>query len=230
MGAWMGLLRPVAVRQGERSIGRLTELPLPDGPPHGLVSADGSGRERLGLVVLGDETALGVGGPPLDEGLPGLVSRELARREGRDVLWQVVGERDATVLGLHHRLLPQVSPATEVAVLMVGMHDLLARRSVREWRTELASSLDLLARVPRVLVCGCPPLHRAPLLGWPLTGLLEREAAALDAVSRELCDERGRDFVGLPDRDDSPASFASDGLHPGPDGYRQRAEAIIRAL
>ncbi|MEL4504763.1 SGNH/GDSL hydrolase family protein [Luteococcus sp. H138] len=231
MASLVGLLRPVAIRQGERTIGRLAGLPVPLDAPHGLVTPpNGAGGLRLSLAVLGDESALGVGGSSLSEGLPGLLARELAERERREVLWQVVGEQDATSLGLHHRLVPQLSPATDVVVLLVGMHDLLARRPVTAWRAELSATLDLLARVPEVVVCGCPPIHRAPLLRWPLTALLERDARALDDATRELCVQHGRTFVSLMGVAVRPEDFASDGLHPGDPGYRRWAQEVTAAF
>lgn len=222
-------LRPLAIRQGERTIAGLDDLPLPADAPHGLVGGAGAGRQHL--VLVGDETVLGAGARSLADGMPGIVARRLAEVHGGEVSWQVVGEMGASSLRVHHRLLPMLPAHSDVAVLVVGMHDLLARHSVAEWREEMAATLDLLARkAARVVVCGCPPMGRAPLLRWPLSASLAADACRLDAVTRQLCGGRGMDFVTLQELDTDPAGFAADGLHPGDEGLRRRGEAVAAAL
>lgn len=229
MSWYLAPLRPLAVHQGERTIGRLDELPLPPVAPHGVVGSPGSGS-RQHLVLVGDETVLGAGAASLD-GLPGIVARRLAERLGEEVSWQVVGEPGASSLRVHHRLLPMLPAHSDVVVLVLGMHDLLARHSVGEWRAEMTAILELVSRkAGRVVVCGCPPLGRAPLLPWPLSASLAGDARRLDAVTRELCTDRGLVFVSLQELDLDPADFAADGLHPGDQGLRRRGEAVAAVL
>lgn len=229
MTSLVGLLRPVAIRQGERTIGRLDELPLPPVAPHGMVGSPGSGP-RQHLVLVGDETVLGAGAASLD-GLPGTVAGRLAERDGGEVSWQVVGEPGASSLRVHNRLVPMLPAHSALAVLVVGMHDLLARHSADEWCAEMTAILDLMARkANRVAVCGCPPMGRAPLLPWPLTASLDADARRLDALTRQLCTERGMDFVSLRGLDTDPGDFADDGLHPADGGLRRRGMAVAAVL
>ncbi len=230
MSWYLSPLRPLAVRQGERTIGELDELPLPPDAPHGVVGAGGAGP-RQHLVLVGDETVLGAGVTSMADGLPGILARRLAALRDGEVSWQVVGEPGASSLRVHHRLVPMLPAHSDVAVLVVGMHDLLARHSVAEWRGEMAAVLDLLARkAGRVVVCGCPPMGRAPLLRWPLSASLAADARRLDAVTRELCAQRDIGFVSLQEMDTTPEDFAADRLHPGDAGLRRRAEAVAVLL
>ncbi|WP_420176302.1 SGNH/GDSL hydrolase family protein [Luteococcus sp. OSA5] len=232
MNPLSALLRPFAVAQGERLLGDLADVELPPDAPHGVASPAGGAREqgRFHLVLLGDATATGAGAPSAAEGLPGTVGQTVADGLRREVLWQVLAEPGSSSLGLHGRLVQQVSPAADAVVVMVGMHDVLARTSPREWREQLGSSLGLLARVPRVVVAGCPPLGRAPKLSWPLTALLDEDCRALDRASDQVCAERGISFVGLRGLGTAADDWADDGLHLGLAGQRRLATMLAAAI
>ncbi|MGO4957625.1 SGNH/GDSL hydrolase family protein [Luteococcus sp. Sow4_B9] len=237
MNPLSALLRPFAVSQGERLLGDLADVALPSDAPHGLAEppagapkAAAHGTERMHLVLLGDATATGAGTQSAAEGLPGTLGRRVAEATGRSVLWQVLAEPGASSLGLHESQVPRVSPAAEAVVVLVGMHDVLARTSPREWEVELDASLGLLAHVPRVVVAGCPPLGRAPRLSWPLTALLEEDCRTLDRVTDRVCTQRGVAFVSLRGLGQDAGDWADDGIHPGLAGQRRLAELLAPAV
>lgn len=204
---------PVSRWQGERTIGRLPEPTVVD-----TFGAVGEGAQ-LSLVVLGDELAAAAG-------FAQAVASGLAGAAGVRVVFQSVAEASGTVREVHFGTVNRVPVATDAVALVVGAHDVLARTGLDEWRAELAATLQILRRVPRVVVAGVPDLGAAPLVGWPLAGSLTGRARALDGIAAEVCAQAGRPFVPL----GAAAGYESDEWTPD-EGSRSRwAEALGSAL
>ncbi|GAA1390742.1 SGNH/GDSL hydrolase family protein [Luteococcus peritonei] len=231
MNPFLQVLQPVGLWQGQKLIGQMVELEPPADGPHGLVAPSGGGSgERLHLVVLGDSTAAGYGTDSLATGLPGTLASRLAEARGREVLWQVVGEHGASTRRVHYRMVNTLSASTDVVVLAVGMNDLIARHSVKEWREQMSAILDLLDRYPEVVVLGCPPVASCPALRWPLTALLGDQARRFDEATRELCAQHDRAFVEVRSMRPEASMFGPDGFHPSGEGYREWAGRVASAL
>jgi lysophospholipase L1-like esterase len=185
---------------------------------------------RIG--VLGESTAAGCGVDTQEEGFSAFLAGDLATRTGRPVDWEVVGEYGATARRIRHRLMPRLGEDLDVAVLLAGVNDVLARRSPREWGDDLGAVVDHLAgRAKHVVVAGTPPFESMPSLPRVLARYLAEQATALDKASQRVCAERGATWIGteslLPMR---PEFFARDGFHPGATGYRFWAKAVANHL
>jgi lysophospholipase L1-like esterase len=223
------LLLPVIAVQGMRLRSTIITTPPATGPTSGTVgSASGP---PLRLAVLGDSTAAGCGVDTHDNGFTGWLARELAGRARRTVSWQVVGQFGATARRIRHRLLPQLGADLDVAVLLAGGNDVLARRTPAEWREDLAAILDgLTDRAEQVVVAGIPPFASFPSLPGTLGRYLGEHASALDAVSRQLCAEHPRTTWVTPTGVPPPDYFAHDRFHPSASGYRFWAQVVADRL
>lgn len=219
---------PIMVVQGAWLKSRTEVLPPADGPNPGGLGGEAGGKPiRIGII--GESTAAGCGVKTHVEGFPGSLGHILLERSGRPVTWQVVGQRGATVRRVRHRLLPQLSGRFTVAVVLVGANDVLDRRSIVEWSTDLGAILDDLAkRSEQVLVVGIPPFKVFPTIPRTLRRYLADQAAGFDEASRRVCSERPNcDWVDSTDVTKlGPDAFASDGFHPSASGYRSWAEAV----
>lgn len=222
---------PVVAVQG-MWVRSTTELAPPAaGPTSGTVW--GASGEPLRIAVLGESTAAGCGVETHDDGFPGCLARELAGRTRRPVEWEVVGQHAATSRRIRYRLLPRVGEQLDVAVLLAGGNDVLARRPPEEWSEHLAAIVDdLLERADRVVVTGIPPFEDFPAFPSALRRYLAEGAEALDRASQEVCGGRprvvwvGSGDVGRP----GPDHFSGDRFHPSALGYHQWARAVADRL
>jgi lysophospholipase L1-like esterase len=148
----------------------------------------------LRIGVLGESTAAGCGVDTHEEGFPGCLAREFVARTGRPVTWEVVGQFGATSRRIRHRLLPELGGELDLAVLLAGGNDVLARRTPGEWRDDLTAIVSGLAdRAEHVVVSGIPPFARFSSWGAARPPAGVRRAAA-DHVDRHVGTARG--FLG----------------------------------
>ncbi|MBS2964403.1 SGNH/GDSL hydrolase family protein [Actinocrinis puniceicyclus] len=226
------LLLPVIAAQGIWVRRRTEVLPHAAGPTTGTVGDQRDGRP-LRIAVLGESTAAGCGVDTHDEGFTGSLARELSERSGRPVAWEVVGQYGATGRRVRHRLLPRLGGDFDLAVLLAGANDVLARRAPREWREDLCAIVDDLAvRCGQVVVVGLPPFAVFPSLPGTLRAYLAARAAVLDGVSRQVCAQRPRaTFLTSTDAMAVAADFfARDGFHPSAYGYQRWAQMVADGL
>ncbi|GAA1657678.1 SGNH/GDSL hydrolase family protein [Actinoplanes couchii] len=212
---------PVVAVQGLWLRSTLKLASTPGGGTGGSVP-EGSGTP-LRLTVLGDSTAAGCGVTGDEEAFAAGFAREVAERTGRPVDWQAVGQFGATARRIRHRLVPRLDDDLDLVVLLAGANDVMAGRTPDMWRDDLTAILgELAARSHRVLVAGIPPLTRFPAIPSTLARFLSERAAALDAVSREVCAQNpGRTtFVDSPAGTPPPGFFSGDRFHPSALGYR----------
>ncbi|GAB3706986.1 SGNH/GDSL hydrolase family protein [Mariniluteicoccus flavus] len=227
------LLTLVAAAQGVRVRRSVEMLPEAAGPTRGVVSGGASGTGALRVAVIGESTAAGCGAATHDDGFAGAFARELARRESRSVEWQVAGQHGATTRRVRHRLLDRVDREVDVAVLLIGVNDVLTRRPVEDWTEDLSAILGALAsRADRVAVAGIPPFTAFPALPRTLARYLAGRAELLDAAAREVCAGRaGVTWLNTAELvQEGPEFFASDGFHPSSLGYEQWAQAVADVL
>lgn len=219
----------LAAAQGAR-LRRTTErLPPAAGPTAGAVP--GPGETAMRLLVIGDSTAAGVGAADHGQALVGALAREAAEDAGVPVEWRVVARAGATSRRVRYSLLPHLDEERryDLAVLLMGVNDVLARRGVDEWRDNAAAVLDRVAeRSGLVVMAGVPPFDRFPAMPRTLGRHLARSGRGLDEAARRLCRDRERvvwiDSTGLlPEGRDC---FARDGFHPSTAGYALWAAAI----
>lgn len=225
------LLLPIVALQGRWVRSRIELLPEAPGPTDGIMGdSDGS---PLRLVVVGESTAAGCGADSHEEAFAGAFARALWRRRGRPVAWKVLGRHGATIRRVRHRMITELSGRADVAVLLIGVNDVLARTPLPRWRDDLAAVLDVLAaRAERVVVAGIPPFESFPSLPRLLGQYLAERGRLLDGGARDVCAAwPGVAWVGMDDLGQAEAGFfARDGFHPSPAGYGQWAEATAQRL
>lgn len=235
------VLAPVLAWQGWRV--RRTVPPLPDaaGPTTGEIAPPNAGAalpSPLSLLVIGESTAAGMGAPTHAEALAGRTAEALARASGRAVRWRVLGRSGATADAARMMLVEALASDAvdtariDVAVVALGVNDVLKFRSDRAWTRDLDALVRALrerhGEVP-VVIAAVPPLHRFPALRQPLRWALGVRARLLDTASARWAPR-------MPRVAHAPAStleaiatrghFAADGFHPSPDGYRVWGDSL----
>lgn len=217
------LTAPVLIVQGRRVRATTPRLPEAGGPASGSVPGDGT---PLRIAVVGESTAAGVGAVRHAEALPGFLAAEVAALTGRAAAWTVHARTGYTAGRVRRELLGGLpAAAPDVAVVAIGVNDLLEARPLARFERDAASLIAGIrtaagAEVPIVL-CGMPPLGRFPSLPQPMRAILGWRARAMDRrlarVARRLPAVRHCPFELPPDTD---GFFSADGFHPGPAGYR----------
>lgn len=227
--AAMPVLAPLVVGQGlwtRRNALRLP--PVLEDTAAGAIPGDEPG---VRLLVVGESTAVGVGATRPDAALAPRLADVLARRQGRAVRWQVVGQNGIRAAGLaeklrrHRELL-----AADVAIVLLGANDTSGMTSLRGWRRNLGAVLELLEPgCERIFVAPVPPFHLFRLLPYPLRWLLGHRGLALCAARRALA-EPGRVIVMEGDFPTEPHYLAADGYHPSDLAYATWASQIAEVI
>ncbi len=226
-------LSPLLLAQAVHTRWRLPKLPEAAGPRRGRVTADGAtAYGQLGLLIVGDSSAAGVGVDLQDDALAGRLSQALARRLGLAVHWQLCASSGVTTAQAAG-LLVDALPA-DVAVVVTGVNDVVDQ--VRP-ATALAARADLVAAlrqrtgVRHVVLTPVPPMHKFSGLPQPLRWLAGRDAAAHErALARWVALQSGISHLpfDLPLHD--PTMLARDGFHPGAPLYRLWGEALAEHI
>ncbi len=206
---------------------RMEVLPEAGGPTTGFTTSTAGPPVRL--LVVGESTAAGVGAATHEEAFTGALARALEERHGRQVRWTVHGENGARIRRLRHHVLPNLDVEADIAVLLVGVNDVIGRTPVPQWREDLAAVLDeLTGQAELVVVTGIPGFETFPSLPRALAGYLDECGRALDDVARELCAERASTvWIESPALDPAEGdAFARDGFHPSPVGYERWARLV----
>jgi lysophospholipase L1-like esterase len=228
MGYEMSLfpLGPVYALQG-RYVRRVTpRLPEAPGPRAGTL---GAGSE-LRLLLLGDSAAAGVGAPSQNEALCGCLTSELA--QSFRVSWALVARSGATTAGTTRHLAGTPAARFDVAVVSLGGNDVMGHRCLARWLEdvdELAALLRTRFEVRLLLFSGMPPMHAFPALPQPLRWYLGTRARRFDqALARWASGQPECEHIPLTLSD--LQQFASDGMHPGPLGYREWSLVLARRI
>ena len=222
-------LGPLLYLQGRAARRRIPILPEPLGAREGV---SGAGRP-LELLITGDSAAAGVGVAHQHEALLGHLVAGVAA-ECR-VGWTLLAKTGATTAGTL-RAVEDLGPTTfDVAVVSVGLNDVLSGVRCTEWRGRHAALRDTLKQrfaARHVVVCGLPPIGRFVALPQPLRWYLGSRAGQFDrALRHDVETEPGSSFLGF-DFSKDVAQMAVDGFHPGPRLYAAwgaRLAALILA-
>jgi lysophospholipase L1-like esterase len=217
-------LLPLLYVQGRRA--RRDTLRLPE-PPGARVGGPADERAGLRLLVLGDSAAAGVGAPSQDEALLGQLVAALA--PAGPVAWRLVARTGATAAGTRQHLAALPPEPCDVAVVSLGLNDVVAGRGTAATIADLDAIVDTLQRgwnARHVVLSSMPPIGRFPALPQPLRWYLGRRARALDAALRAWVTGRpGCELLPL-DFAFDPSEMAADGFHPGPAMYASWGRAV----
>jgi lysophospholipase L1-like esterase len=228
-------LSPLLVTQALRARARVPRMPEAAGPRHGVA---GDGAACLRLLIAGDSSAAGVGVRSQGDALAGQLVRELARRCGAQVHWQLVA-RSGVTSEQAFDLLQQAMPVTaDIAVLVTGVNDVVdqvpSRRAVAA-RERIANALRNGTGVRHVVFCPLPPIHQFPALPQPLRWMAGADARRHNTALREWAGARADELgdvscVPIDDVQLNRGVMAADGFHPGEPVYRQIAVDMARHI
>lgn len=226
---WLALLLPVLAAQALYARLTIPRLPVATGPNEGEIP----GRYPvLRLLAVGESTVAGVGAVTQDQALACQCARWLRDFTGRAVCWKAVGFSSGNARSLLARVRRMEGLEADLAVVALGVNDVLAFRTPTKWIQDLAALVLALRErsgdIP-VLLAGVPPVERFTALPQPLRNCLGRRARILDGKARGLvsrlpglCHCR----TPLP----RPEHLAADGFHPSPAGYSGWAWVLAHAL
>jgi lysophospholipase L1-like esterase len=231
------VLAPVLLAQGRRMFRTMPRLPEPPGDRAGTA---GEGPP-LRLIVAGDSSAAGVGADSQTDALLGRLVARLAERH--TVSFALHARFGSTIPRTTAYLDRQPSGSADVAVLAVGLNDVIAGRALAPWLDDYRRLVDTLRvrfGAAHVVVSGMPLIGQFPAVPQPLRWVLGREATRHDAALRHLAeDEPGLHYVGLGFAAEGPFRpgevavadvMARDGFHPGPRVYDEWARRAVEAL
>jgi len=236
-------LLPLLHVQGRRLNRVLPRLPEPPGARVGGPSGETAGAdiagastagsaaapppEPLRLLVLGDSAAAGVGATSQDAALLGQLVAALA--PASPVAWRLVARTGATAAGTRRHLAARPPEPCDVAVVVLGLNDLVVGRGTAAVLADLEAIVDTLQRgwgARHVVLSGMPPVGRFPALPQPLRWYLGRRARALDAaLGAWVAGRPGCEVLPL-DLAFDVAEMAADGFHPGPALYAAWGRAV----
>lgn len=220
-------LAPLLVAQGLAVRRRALKLPEPAGPREGEAGAG----PPLGLLLVGDSSAAGVGAETQDEALAGQLVARLARRYR--LRWQLIAHTGDTTSDSLARVAAVAPGRYDIAVTALGVNDvtraLPARRFVAR-QAALHAQLTERFGVRQVIASGLPPMGAFPALPQPLRWVAGRSAQQLDrALARALAGTSDRSHLAF-DIKLEPALMAADGFHPGPAGYALWASVLAAEI
>lgn len=217
----------VQARRLRRAIPRLPDAALP-------WTGELPGSAPLRLLVLGDSTAAGVGAATQADALPGHLAREFRSRLGRGTAWTAIGRNGATARDvITDHLDDATSQPFDVVFLTIGANDALGLRSRQAFSRnvrQIVNTLRVANADALILVSLMPRFDRFASLRQPVKWNLALHAASLDDGARASVAGMDRVFAIPKPPPYTPTFWASDGFHPGPDGYREWAEYALDAV
>lgn len=222
-------LGPLLLLQALHTRRTTPKLPEADGPRQGLV---GQGAGVVGLLIVGDSSAAGVGVASQDEALAGRLSRALAQRLDQRVRWQLCA-RSGITSAQAHSLLDEAGPA-DVAVVVTGVNDVIDQvRPARALaaREQLLQALRQRTGIRHAVMTPVPPMQRFVGLPQPLRWLAGRDAAAHGrALAAWAVQRAGVSHLPFDLPLDDATLLASDGFHPGAPLYRLWGDALAEHI
>jgi lysophospholipase L1-like esterase len=233
-GTALGLL-PLAVAQFAWLRNTGVRLRAARGPRAGRTGDVGA--TPLRLLVLGDDTVVGVGCSVVERTLAPRLAYGLSGLLRFAVDWRIEGGVGWTALRLDDHLRHHGVPPCDAALVVVGAEDAASFTSASEFRRGTARIRDRLlgAGARLVAFAGVPAIDRLPALSWPLGTLLGRRARQLDRTLRTLLERTplapDRSVVHLPvPTTELEPLFARDGIHLSAAGYARWAALLADAL
>lgn len=217
------LLAPLLIAQALRVRQKALILPEAAGPRDGII---GAGPD-LGLLVVGDSAAAGVGAETQAQALAGQLAAQLS--DHHTVRWHLIAQTGATTASTLKRLSQHNGQQFDVVVLSLGVNDVTHGVFLRKWLRQQSELYDLLARqfsAQKIIISGLPPMRHFPLLPQPLRWVIGRQAERFDTRLAAMITARPNcEYVPL-DLPFDPQMMAKDGFHPAPPAYARWATLL----
>jgi lysophospholipase L1-like esterase len=221
-------LAPVFIAQGLYVRCVTPRLPEPSGERSGV---QGSGPS-LGLLILGDSAAAGVGVATQAEALSGRLAAGLG--ESFRVCWKLTARTGMRAMDAVAELEAARPERFDVAVTSIGVNDVTHGTGEASWIDRQGRMVELLQskfQTRHIILSSVPPMHLFPALPQPLRWYLGERAKRFNRALEAFARSRGACEFAAPDFPMEPATMAADGFHPGARAYSlwaAHAGGIIR--
>lgn len=217
------LFLPVLAAQGVYVRRKALIMPEAAGDRTGRV---GTGPE-LGLLILGDSSAAGVGVATQETALSGQMISQLSTVFRLN--WSLDAQTGATTRSTLARLNQTPPRRFDAVVVALGVNDTTRGVTVRSWLRRQRTLIQILRHdwgARRIYISGLPPLGQFPLLPNPLRWVLGQQARRLDTqLQRLISTQPDCRYIAL-DFPMEVSLMADDGFHPGPEVYREWAGLV----
>lgn len=220
-------LSPILLMQGIYVRLVTPKLPEPTGPRCG---AAGKGKP-LRLFILGDSAAAGVGSNTQSSALSGQLVSMLFPHF--NVSWLLTAKTGHKVRDVIHQAESADPEIFDVAVVSVGVNDVIGGTLLKNWRSlleNLCEQLRIKFRVQHVLLTSIPPMHAFPALPIPLRWFIGKRAADLNRAMKEFAKKIDGCVFVQPSFPLTKEFIASDGFHPSPAAYKLWAEVLVGVI
>lgn len=234
-------LSPIYYLQARHVMKKTLRLPEPIGERQG-VSEFGTGNVSITLAIFGDSASAGVGvdnqaDAPLGQIVKNLNESLRNHQQKIDKLyWQLYATSGHTSFDLLCRLYAMPIQKIDIAIVNVGVNDVIAQTTDREWRDNLHHICTLLQRkfaVQQVFFLSLPPMQLAPSLPKPLNDLIGRRVKQLNKLMKNYCQANSVHYVqdefdkwGL----EVKQMFAKDGFHPSKLTYQRWSQTLAKVI
>jgi hypothetical protein len=164
------------------------------------VHAPGIDPDRI--LIFGNGAAVGWGVRSHEYALPGQRARRLSALTGRGVDVDASADPSLTVATAAVALPTENLAEYDAVVIVLGVSDALRLTSERRWKKGLIDLFDALTSglndTAEVLVVGIHRPSSISALSVREGSILDKHAARLDAITRQLCDSRVRTHFVVP--------------------------------
>lgn len=194
----------------------------------------------IGLALLGDSSAAGLGVHEAHETPGALLAAGLAEASGRPVRLRCVARVGAKSQDLQRQIdlvLRDASPPPDIAVVMVGANDVTHQVNVARAVRALDEAVRRLRAAGAEVVVGtCPDLGTIEPVAQPLRWIARRWSRQLAAAQTIAVVEAGGRTVSLGDllgpefASNPSAYFSADRFHPSAAGYASVATAVLPSV
>lgn len=219
-------LAPWLIRQGHRARRDTVRLPEAKGDRQKEIE-----NSELGLLVLGDSAAAGVGCATQSDAITGQLVQQLQSRGV--VRWRLIAQSSLTCAGVHELLSLYPAETFDAVLVSVGVNDVTRRTPIAQWRWDLEALTQTLVerhQAKLILFTAVPPMHKFTALPQPLRWFVGQQASDLNRVLTQHCQDFSHCELLHFDVPFHPRYLASDGFHPSVEACTLWAAAAASAI
>lgn len=223
------LLSPILIAQGLYTKYKTPRLSEPQGLRQGSV---GHGKP-LRVLVCGDSAAAGVGAEQQTQALSGQLLKQLDSQYLCH--WCLEAKSGYSSADLIQHLTELTAQPFDIAVVSIGVNDVIKPLSITTWLKNMAQIQQLLRKkfaVHYIIYTAVPPMHQFPALPLPLRYFLGKTAKKMNVQLQQQYADRENSTVLNLQLPLEQGYMANDGFHPSPLAYSlwaQHVAALIQA-